>query len=330
MSETYIPNAYKLVLGRNRTRIVAYENLRLQTTQPIKEEKPKKIKPSIPSDYADHNYYNRMKQRRETIRELAYNNFDPEFSMMVTLTFADQDGKDFTSLDEAHHQFKTFIQRMQTHFDNFEYIATFNRQNNQKWHYHLLTNLIHTTKTRDIQKIWNNGIVHITKIIQKDLFDTSVQYLISNMTSSANDTKGKHGYLASKNLERNIIIKSYKQEDFDKFQEVFEEIRKQPYKTLYETKNHLGIQGKNVNEETGEVFNVTIPDRELDEMLKNAGYESWDSIFTYVSSPVHFKDLFKPILPATPKPKSRRKRKNGKNLFTQNDIGKYRREPGDS
>ena len=133
------------------------------------------------------------------------------------------------------------------------------------------------------------------------------------MTSSANDTKGKHGYLASKNLERNIIIKSYKQEDFDKFQEVFEEIRKQPYKKLYETKNHLGIQGKNVNEETGEVFNVTIPDRELDEMLKNAGYESWDSIFTYVSSPVHFKDLFKPILPATPKPKSRRKRKNGKN-----------------
>ncbi len=33
MSETYIPNAYKLVLGRNRTRVVAYENLRLQTTQ---------------------------------------------------------------------------------------------------------------------------------------------------------------------------------------------------------------------------------------------------------------------------------------------------------
>ena len=81
MAETLIPQGYKITIGRRRTHITTYENLRLQTTQPIKEEKPKKIKPSIPqqSDYAGFNYYKRMKTRRERIRELGLNEDDYGF-----------------------------------------------------------------------------------------------------------------------------------------------------------------------------------------------------------------------------------------------------------
>ena len=123
MGETIIEQGYKVTIGRKRTRITAYENLRLQTTHPIKEDRPKKIKPSIPSNYAGFNYIHRMKMRRERIRELAYNNFDRIFSVMLSLTFEVENAKaDYTVLENSHHEFKKFIQRINDHYDNFKYM----------------------------------------------------------------------------------------------------------------------------------------------------------------------------------------------------------------
>lgn len=56
----YIENGYKIKISRKRTRVTTYENMRLHTTKPIKSGKQKKIKPTIPSDYAGFNYHNRM------------------------------------------------------------------------------------------------------------------------------------------------------------------------------------------------------------------------------------------------------------------------------
>ena len=67
-----------------------------------------------------------------------------------------------------------------------------------------------------------------------------------------------------------------------------------------------------MNEETGEVASFTIPDRELDPMLENAGYESWDSTFTYLTSSARFDEKFSDILPATPKPKKFKRNKTAK------------------
>ena len=52
MGVEIIKGAYKIKMGRHRTQVTTYENLTLQTTHPIKEDKQKKIKPTIPSDYA--------------------------------------------------------------------------------------------------------------------------------------------------------------------------------------------------------------------------------------------------------------------------------------
>jgi len=313
MSEHIIENGYKVVIGRRRTRVTAYENLRLQTTQPIKEDKPKKIKPSIPSDYNGFNYYNRMKARRERIRELAYNNFDTVYSTMISLTFAVADAKaDYTVLENAHHEFKKFIQRLNDHYTNFKYVATFNRQRNGNWHYHLLCNLPISTRNKEIKELWKNGSTYITRIETQGDFDTVVQYLINNMSEAADDIKRKHGYLSSKNLESNIVLTSYKADDAAEFDAAFERILDSNRKILYSTKNHLGIQGQTVNEETGEVASFTIPDRELDPMLENAGYESWDSTFTYLTSSARFDEKFSDILPATPKPKKFKRNNNKK------------------
>lgn len=307
MAETLIPQGYKITIGRRRTHITTYENLRLQTTQPIKEEKPKKIKPSIPqqSDYAGFNYYKRMKTRRERIRELGYNSFDFEHSVMLTLTFAEQT----TNLEDAHYKFKKFIQRINSHYDNFRYLATFSRQTNGNWHYHLLCNFKPSIRNEAVADLWQHGYTYVTWFKNQTLFDTAIQYLIDNMTSEGEEKKGKHGYLASSNLESNIVLTSYKAADQAEFDEAFQRILESNRKIMYQTQFHLGVQGETVDTETGEKHTYTIPDEELTPMLENAGYKSFDSTFTHLTSSARYEEKFSIIQTATPKQKKQKRRK---------------------
>lgn len=300
-----IKNAYKFKIGRHKTHITTYENMQLQTTQPIKKEKPKKIKPSIPSDYAGFNYYNRVRQRRKMLEELCYNNFAMTKTTMLTLTFnpALNKEKSFTDISTAHHEFKKFIQRVNDHYDNFKYAATFSRQSNGNWHYHVLCNFAHNMKNDEIQQLWKNGITYITYIDTASLFKTEVKYLISNMNEVSGELNGKRGYLCAKSMERDIVITSWRSEHEKDFEEAFEKVNDSPRRILYETRSHLGIRGKQVNEETGEEFEVTIPDMEINSLLEKAGYESWDTIRTHLTSHADFSDKFSPLLTATPKQK---------------------------
>ena len=122
MGVEYIEDGFKLKIGRRRTQVTTYENMPLQTTSPIKKDKQKEIKRNIPSDYAKFNYYNRMKKRRQEIREICWNNFDLPDVVMLTLTF-DQKGnveKNFAQLEDAHGEFKKFIQRVNSHYENIQ------------------------------------------------------------------------------------------------------------------------------------------------------------------------------------------------------------------
>ena len=130
------------------------------------------------------------------------------------------------------------------------------------------------------------------------------------MASSSADTKGKHGYLASKNLERNITITSYKKSDAEQFDNIFPQIQKSHNKILYETKNHLGVIGTNVDEETGEIHEFHIPNQELDAMLENAGYKNWETTFTHLASSARFEEQFSILIPATPKSKKYKRKKS--------------------
>lgn len=305
MGEEIIKNGYKFKIGRYRTQITTYENMRLQTTQPIKEGKPKKIKPNIPSDYAAYNYHNRMKQRRKALEELCYNSFSETESVMLTLTFAVSTDTiiSYTDIAAAHHEFKKFIQRVNDHYDNYKYAATFSRQSNGKWHYHVLCNFSHQIQNDEIKKLWKNGMTHITYIDSVSLFGRVVEYLVRNMNDVSGELNGKHGYLASKSIEKDIVITSWRAEHDKDFEEAFEKINAAPRKILYETKNHIGIKGKRVNEETGKEVEITIPDMEINPFLEKAGYESWDTVYTHLTSHVDFSDKFSPLAAATPKQK---------------------------
>lgn len=305
MAKEIIKNGYKFKIGRHRTQITTYENMQLQTTQPIKKEKPKKIKPNIPSNYAAFNYYNRMKQRRKALKELCYNNFTITDVTMLTLTFgASLDiGKSFTNITTAHQEFKKFIQRVNDHYDNFKYAATFSRQSNGNWHYHVLCNFDHHIKNDEIQKLWKNGITYITYVNTTHLFESAVDYLIANMNEVSGELNGKRGYLAAKSMERDIEITSWRSEHDKDFDEAFEKVSNSTRKILYESKIHLGIKGRRINEETGEEFEITIPDMEINPLLEQAGYESWDTVYTHLSSHADFSDKFSPLVSATPRQK---------------------------
>lgn len=300
ITEEFVENGYKISIGRQRTRITTYEDMRLYTSHPVKDPDKKKIKPTVPSEYKDHNYYLRLKQRKSAIRELAYNSFSAETAMMLTLTFR---GK-MLNLEEANKAFYLFIKRVNDHYDKFKYLATFSRQTNGNWHYHVICNFnpkqIHN---RDVTNLWKNGITHITLFNNSGMFPVAINYLISNMVESASDTQGKRGYINSKNLERNIIITSYKSEDTDAFDAIFPAIQKSSNRILYETRNHLGIKGQNVNEDTGEVYDIHISGIEYNEQYKNAGYESWDTIYTHLTSSARFDDKFSPLETAEKKKK---------------------------
>lgn len=314
MGKEIIKNAYKIKVGRHRTNITTYQNLSLQTTQPKKADKPKKIKPSIPSDYAGFNYYNRMKKRRREIRELCYNNFAVPNTVMLTLTFDQKQSpeKSYTDIKVTHREFKKFIQRVNNHYQDFCYIATFNRQKNGNWHYHIMCNFDPNIKNKEIKNLWGNGLTYVTYIKTEDNFRDAMQYLIDNMDTSANELKGKHGFLYSKNLEPDKVITSWRAEHESDFEEAFQRVEDTKRTILYESKNHLGIKGERVDEETGEVFEVTIPDREINETLIDAGYESWDSIYTHLSSEADFSDKFAELKVATKKPKKFKRKDTSK------------------
>lgn len=305
MGVEYIGDGYKLKIGRKRTHITTYENMALQTTSPIKKDKPQKIKRSIPSDYAKFNYYNRMKKRRQEIREICWNNFDLPDVVMLTLTFDQKSNieKDFAQLEDAHREFKKFIQRVNSHYENFRYLATFSRQNNGNWHYHVMCNFQHSITNGEITNLWKNGITHVTYVDTRELYNRAIQYLTHNMDESADALKGKHGYICSRSVERDIQLVSWRKEQFNEFEKAFEKVKQEKRTILYETRNPLGVKGTRMNEETGEAFEVHLQDRELTPALKDAGYEQWETVYTHLKSSADFSDMFEPLKPATLRPK---------------------------
>ena len=305
MATTNIKNAYKIKIGRKHTQVTTYENLQLVTSQPLKKKNPKKIKKQIPnlpeqiSDYAGYNYYNRMKKRRAKVRELCHNNFDIPNTVMLTLTF---DGE-YSDITKANHAFNLFIKRINSHYKDFKYIATYSRQSNMNWHYHVLCNFDDSIRNETISAIWKNGLTYVSYIRDRDGYNRAVQYLVDNLNECSEDKKGKRGYLASSNLQHDIIVTSWRADDEKQFNEVFPAIESNRRSVLYEAKRHIGIQGKNVNEETGEIFDVQIQNRELTPALEQAGYKSWDSTFTHLSSSARFDSLFDELKSAEPQRK---------------------------
>lgn len=224
---------------------------------------------------------------------------------MLTLTFDSrlQPEKKFSDLSITHREFKKFIQRVNDHYDHFLYVATFSRQKNGNWHYHMICNFPITIAPGEVRKLWKNGSFYITQIETNSEMSTVIKYVIGNMNESTAEMHGNHGYLCSKAIERDKVITSWREEQEAEYQQAFERLKTEKTKKLYETRNHLGVRGERVDESTGEIYSVTLRNEKFTNALKNAGYENLDTVYTHLSSAADFSDYFAPLQVATPKPK---------------------------
>lgn len=166
--------------------------------------------------YHEYNYKKRLKNRAEKFRTLAYINFKVPNVQFVTLTF-DPNTIDYaTDLKECHHAFQMFIKRIRRRYSDFMYIATFSRQKNNNWHYHMLCNFDVNVKNKVIQDLWQNGMTHSTPLLSYPEFDTRISYCIDNMYKVAwTDLQGENGYLPARGLQTPTVIRTWKDSEED-------------------------------------------------------------------------------------------------------------------
>lgn len=289
----------KVKIGRERTFIIEDNNKILPA---FKREPPPK---EVHSKNADENYRKRMRARSKIIRERCENSFDVYTAWHATLTF-DGSKIDAQKLDVVHNEFAKFIKRVKRAFDNFAYVATFARQENGNWHYHMVCNFPLNFTERELSYLWENGRVKIKKIRSEKHFKNTINYLIKNLMCNAEEKKGKKGYMYSQNTEKDKVICSWRDEDTLKFEEVTNKIMKDGTGGImlkYRYYNKNGSMCESIDIETGQKYMKWIGKFELGNGLKQLGFQECISKFSCYDSMTRFEERFLPITSAERKPK---------------------------
>ncbi|MBO5164043.1 MAG: hypothetical protein J6B75_06300 [Ruminococcus sp.] len=287
-------------LSRNRTKIIDCQNMVI----PVYDK-------GIPKPdcgrgkYYDYNYKKRMKMRSSKISEICYNSFKIGIMKFITLTFDPKlFEKDFAcNIEKTHSEFKLFIKRINDHYDNFRYIATFSRQQNKYWHYHMLCNFDSTVTQQAIRTLWKNGSVCADNITDTESFKRVKNYLIKNMYECENELHGAKGYLYSKNLDRDITISSWNPLQEAECDNLADLIMSGKSYLTHSTSKTIGIERTKADDITGEAIEELMPNQQITPEYEKLGFAECISKYDYYSSDISFADQFKPLVQATPKNK---------------------------
>lgn len=232
----------KIILGAKRTRVVAYEGMEIKV--PSKSSaKDEQIKMNLgqPSPYAVLNYMRRMKDRKDNFYSIVYNNFQANHAVMLTLTFS-SNNLVYCNLDQAHKEFVKFIKRLNWYYNGFKYAATFSRQKNGNWHYHMICNITDMDQ-KQWMKVWKHGLVWVSFIPNEGVLREKAVYCVKNMVEVAdNDLHREKGYLCSQGLQRNLVFRSWNPVEAQTCWDLFEQIKEEPKTELYSTSHPINEQ----------------------------------------------------------------------------------------
>ncbi|MDD4752923.1 MAG: hypothetical protein PHT78_06690 [Desulfitobacteriaceae bacterium] len=146
--------------------------------------------------------------------------FSPDYKETKTIS------PKFQDLSACHAEFKKFIQRMNYRYDNFKYVAVFSKQaNTGVWHYHMICNL-KFIRFDELKEIWGLGSTYIRSMKSKGAMYKTINYCIKNMVAYSDNLKGEKGYLASRSLNRSIVLRSWEgaeQRDFKAYKNSLDE-----------------------------------------------------------------------------------------------------------
>lgn len=187
---------------------------------------------------------NEIENMPYVINEIFFNNSQ--------LEIMDNDGEvinqKYKDLKTCNKEFKKFIQRMNYRYTDFKYVAVMGRQDNGKWHYHMVCNITFIEFDK-LKQIWGLGSCYVQAIRCTSQLNKVINYAKKNMNNSSLDLKGEKGYLASKGLNRNIVLRSWVESEQKEFN-----IQKQ---RLEQVKSKVKYTESHITEHiyTGEVTN---------------------------------------------------------------------------
>lgn len=163
-----------------------------------KRKRKKNAKPAagIRSKYFALNQYSKYKKAHRKVRNLCINNFHEDNALHVSLTFDSKKfpQKDFKDLETAREEFRDFIKRMTSHYDNFRHVSVYARQASGRWHFHMLCNLATNTSKELIREIWGLGRCNIQEINNTKEFTNRVDYLCKNLRKNFDEYAGKRAF----------------------------------------------------------------------------------------------------------------------------------------
>lgn len=263
----------------------------------------------IKSEYSEQNYERRQRKRAKTIKQKCRNCFNTDNSILATLTFDEKKcisvGFNPKEIEQTHNMFNRFIKSIKRRYDNFCYVATFDKQENGNWHYHMMCNfpIIKTSGTtaRMLEELWQCGRIDVSEILSQGHFNNSVKYLIKNMVNNDSDKHGKKAYLSSRNAKSNIVVSSARVADTKLYNEIKKEVNKYPLSQIYSVTHRTGF----IHNSYG--FDDIIIDFNGEHNVPPSGYTPVNMKITAYSSPVKLNDFFPPLKWACTKPNAPKK-----------------------
>ncbi len=187
----------------------------------------------IPGKHAFKNFLQRQSNRKAIVTELIENNFEVGISKFITLTFGnetitkEEEGFEFKEIrfqeiNECHNEFKKFIQRLRNLYPELKYVATIELQEKsgrRVFHYHMVCDLPYIEHSK-LLKVWRNGSVWIENTTDIEKLS---QYITKGFDKKILDhLNWKKGYLCSKGLRRDIVVRSWVAEENPVFLETKE------------------------------------------------------------------------------------------------------------
>ncbi len=270
----------------------------------------RKKKGEEPSRFADSNYEKTLRRRRKVIKELCDRGFIVGQCSYVTLTFDPSrfEADKPKNLAFAKNQFENFIKRMKRCCDNFLHVATFARQENGNWHFHMMCNLQGDSKNkRLISETWKNGSTEAKTISDKAYYNNALKYHYKTLEENIEEKRGIRGYSTS--VAKDKRLSSTVAKDAAAFKEWADSLISSKRNDIIKfSERHSYYSAKAITDpDTGETVydcEFSIPHNEF---LATQGFIKIHSTRTYYRIPKETVEM-PPV--ATLKPKKKRKRKS--------------------
>lgn len=199
----------KLIDYEHKTKVVVYDRPVKTGTKNEKNRTKYENMGEIQKKEADKRRIKYYKKVSNELIELAMMN---DFSVMVTLTFAEN----LTDYDRARTYFENFLHRFRKHLSRngepaLKFICVWERQKRGAIHFHALFNCRIEHKT--LERLWGHGFVFVSRISSSEGKLSAIKYIVKYMTKSVeeqlkNGMKSRQRlFFASNNLEKPEVKK---------------------------------------------------------------------------------------------------------------------------